>query len=282
MSPTTLPNVSNTDRLADQLRPELAALIEAIEEMRTRGGPLLTARYQAALGRLELQLLELQIEVRVVGRRIECLRARINRGEPVHESDIAEIDRGIEAELADWRKRLVDHEQALVAAGQFLSRVSFADIDEARRVKAAYRRLARWLHPDASPENKDLFEKYWPAVQDAYRRIDAALIEALQHLVEHALAGRAEQSSATDEGAELDRLRALVAAHGDRLARLKAEPPHCHAELLMDDAWVAAAKAKLEQAIAVESNRLACLVIRQTELLAQLGIAPCGAREGLA
>jgi len=38
MSPTTLPDAANTDRPADRLRRELAALIEAIEEMRTGGG----------------------------------------------------------------------------------------------------------------------------------------------------------------------------------------------------------------------------------------------------
>lgn len=46
-------------------------------------GAGVTARYQGTLGRLELQLLELQIEFQVTRRRIESLQTRINLGQPV-------------------------------------------------------------------------------------------------------------------------------------------------------------------------------------------------------
>ena len=102
---STTSRAVSTD-LADQLRRELAALIEAIEEMRTHSGPLLAARYQAGLGRLELQLLEMQLEVRVVRRRLANLRARLNLGKPVTQSDLMEIDRSIETEVARWRAQV--------------------------------------------------------------------------------------------------------------------------------------------------------------------------------
>lgn len=278
MLSTTSRAVAVSTDLTDQLRRELAALIETIEEMRTRSGPLLAARYQAALGRLELQLLEMQLEVRVVRRRLANLRARLNLGKPVTQSDLMEIDRSIETEVARWRAQVVAQERVLVDATQLIAGVMLVDAEEAHRVKAAYRRLARWLHPDASPEHGDLFEKYWPTVQQAYGRVDAVLIEALLHLVEHAIAER-DAWPATDNDTEAVRLRALVAAHAERLARLKTEPPHCHADRLMDDAWIAARQAKLEECIAVESHHLAQLVIRQTEFLAQLGVAPSRASE---
>ncbi|MDP2795780.1 MAG: hypothetical protein Q8O25_17125 [Sulfurisoma sp.] len=266
----------------DQLRRELSALIETIEEMQTKSGPLLTARYQATLGRLELQLLELQIESQSVRRRIESLQSRINRGMPVTATCLAEIDHQIETELADWRRQLEAREQVLVDAREFLAGVSFADVDETKRVKAAYRQLARWLHPDASPENSDLFEKYWPAVQDAYQRIDVALIEALLHLVEHAVNERSDKLPPTDSAIELERLRRLVITHAERLARLQAEPPHCHAALLTDDVWMAARQNELEVTIAAESELLARLVIRLAELMSHLGLAQPIAPGGLA
>jgi len=269
---TTLPDPPILESAAERLRNELSALIESIDELRSRIGPLLAARYQAALGRLELQLLELQIEVQSMLRRAEFLQSHINRGEPVTAANLTEIEERIGSKLADWRRQMVAQEQALTEAQQLLSGVTFADVDEAKRVKAAYRRLARWLHPDASPENGDLFEKYWPAVQDAYLRLDAVLIEALLHLVEHALSERDNKLPAADTADEIDRLRVLVFAHAERLARLKAEPPHCYADLLNDDHWVADRQSKLEGAIAAESGRLAQLVIRQAELLAHLGI----------
>lgn len=268
----TLLDLPLADTPAHRLRQELSALIESIDELQSRVGPFLTARYQAVLGRLELQLLELQIEVLATRRRTESLQSGVNRGEPVTAASLAEIEQRIETELADWRRQVLAQEQVLTEARDFLAGLTFADADEAKRVKAAYRHLARWLHPDASPENGDLFEKYWPSVQDAYRRIDAALIEALLHLVEHAVSERSATQPTADRAVELDRLRALVFTHAERLLRLKAEPPHCYAGLLTDDAWVTARQAELEAAMAVESERLAQLVIRQAELLAHLAI----------
>ena len=256
---------------SDRLRNELSALIESIEELQTKTGPLLGARYQAALGRLEFQLLELQIDVQATRRRIELLQASVNHGTPITQEGVAEIDRRIATELADWRWQLVAREHALADAREFLAGIVLVDAGEATRVKSAYRRLARWLHPDASPENFDLFQKYWPAVQEAYRRVDRGLIEALLHLVEHALDTRAGKQSA-DIPSELDRLRVFVATRAERLARLRTEPPHCYAELLTDDAWVAARQSALERAIAAESERLAQLVMRLAELMARICI----------
>lgn len=266
---------------ADNLRHELAALLETIEEMQTKSGPLLTARYQATLGRLELQLLELQIETQATRRRIESLQTRINLGQPVTVACLTEIDTRIALELADWRRQLETREQAWINARELLASVTYVDADEAKRVKAAYRQLARWLHPDASPENNDLFEKYWPSVQDAYQRLDFALIEALLHLVEHAVNERSNKMPEDDQPAEIERLRVLIATHADRLAQLQAEPPHCYANLLMDDAWIAARQVELEEAIAAESELLAQLVIRQAELLGNLGVNQCIAPGGL-
>ena len=262
---------------ADQLRHELSAVIEAIDEMQTRIAPMLTARYQVALGRLELQLLELQIEVRSARRRIEFLQSRINRGEPVTAACLSEINDRITTELAEWRRQVTTQAQALAEAQDFLARVTFADSNEVKRVKTAYRRLARYLHPDTSPENGDLFQRYWAVVQEAYQRIDAALIEALLHLVEHAVNERSDKLPVVDSASELDRLRTLIVTHAERLAHLKTMPPHCHAELLTNDAWVADRQAVLEEAIASQSDQLALLVIRQSELITLPGIRPHGA-----
>ena len=262
---------------ADQLRHELSAVIEAIDEMQTRIAPMLTARYQVALGRLELQLLELQIEVRSARRRIEFLQSRINRGEPVTAACLSEINDRITTELAEWRRQVTTQAQALAEAQDFLARETFADSNEVKRVKTAYRRLARYLHPDTSPENGDLFQRYWAVVQEAYQRIDAALIEALLHLVEHAVNERSDKLPVVDSASELDRLRTLIVTHAERLAHLKTMPSHCHAELLTNDAWVADRQAVLEEAIASQSDQLALLVIRQSELITLPGIRPHGA-----
>jgi hypothetical protein len=264
---------------ADALRGELSAIIESIDELQTRVAPQLEARYQAALGRLELQLLSLQIEVQAARRQLELLQSRLNRGEPVTAEWLAGMNAQIAAELGEWQQKMEKGAQALSAAQDYLANLSAADADEVKRVKTAYRRLARYLHPDASPENSDLFERYWPVVQDAYLQIDAALIEALLHLVAHAINERSNKLPAIDSDIELDRLRGLIASQAERLARLKTQAPYCYAEQLRDEIWVVARQAELAAAIVGESERLAHFVIRHSELMAQLGISPL-AKEG--
>lgn len=259
---------------ADALRSELSAIIESIDELQTRVAPQLEARYQAALGRLELQLLSLQIEVQSARRQLELLQSRGNRGEPVTTEWLAGMNAQIAAELGEWQQKREAAAQALSAAQDFLENLSTANADEVKRVKTAYRRLARYLHPDASPENSDLFERYWPVVQDAYLQIDAALIEALLHLVAHAINERTDKLPAIDSDIELDRLRGLIATQAERLAQLKTQAPYCYAAQLGDETWVAARQAALEAAIVGESERLAHFVIRHSELMAQLGISP--------
>ena len=264
---------------ADALWGELSAIIESIDELQTRVAPQLEARYQAALGRLELQLLSLQIEVQSARRQIEVLQSRLNRGEPVTAEWLAGMNAQIATELVEWQQKKEKGAQVLSAAQKFLASLSTADADEVKCVKTAYRRLARYLHPDASPENSDLFERYWPVVQEAYLRIDAALIEALLHLVAHAINERTDRLPAIDSDIELDRLRRLIATHAERLALLKTQAPHCYAEQLSNETWIATRQAELEAAIVGESDRLAHFVIRYSELMAQLGISPV-AKEG--
>ena len=264
---------------ADALRGELSAIIESIDELQTRVAPQLEARYQAALGRLELQLLSLQIEVQSARRQLELLQSRLNRGEPVTVEWLAGMNAQIAAELREWQQKMEKGAQALSAAQDFLANLSTADADEVKRVKNAYRRLARCLHPDASPENSDLFERYWPVVQEAYLHIDAALIEALLHMVAHAINERTDKLPAIDSEVEIDRLRHLITTQAERLARLKTQAPYCYAEQLRDEASVATRQAALEVAIVGESERLAHFVIRHSELMAQLGISPV-AKEG--
>ena len=269
-------SIESQRQVLDALQAQLGALLETIEEMKTKSGPMLIARYQSSLGRLELQLLELQVGVQAARRRVELLQKRMNHGEAILPADIVAIDQQIKVELAQWNDNLVAQAKALDAANQFLAlAVPVSDADM-RRAKTAYRRLARLLHPDANPDNALLFEKYWSAIQSAYARVDVALMEALLEVVEHATV---QSEVAAPDQSQIDRLRTLVYTHAETVARMSNEPPHSYARFLDDEAWVTKRQASLEGAIAAESSRLASLVIRQSELLATSTFASNATKE---
>jgi hypothetical protein len=142
------------------------------------------------------------------------------------------------------------------------------DSSTQQRAKKAYRRLVRLLHPDVSPQHRELFDHYWQTVQDAYGNIDADLLEALQHIVETAVSQCSHQA---DKHAEtISRLNTLIASHSERLITLKTEVPFCWSEQLHDSEWLSARKAALDVTIASETEHWAQLVSRHAKIVAQV------------
>jgi hypothetical protein len=264
-----LASVTNTE--IETLSRELASVLEAIERMESKDRPYLTARYQEALGELEYRLLSLQVECRALQRRMELIQARLNRGETLTRQGVEAIEGQVRLDLASWQARLAEQASLLNASRAFLAGLTFLSPAEAQRVKSAYRRLARLLHPDVSSGNQTWFERYWPAVQDAYAASDADLLEALLHLVERAVGKNASLEPGSDPAErEAERLCGLIATHAERLARLKTEAPFCWADLLENSEWLAVKRAALEAAIESESGRWAALTSRLAEMTASL------------
>ncbi len=255
-------HITSLQNRADTLRADLAALMEAIARLEEHDRSILTARYLAALGDLEYRLMELQVEALALRRRIEMAQARLNRGERLTASDLADIENEVAAELLAWRNTLQQKELDIAVAGQVLDSLMVIPAAEVQRVKSAYRKLARLLHPDASPENAALFDMHWANVQQAYLTMDADLLEAILHVVEHA----AGKIAVTDTAETVERLQVLVAEQAQRLAQLRANPPFCYAALLDNADWVAGKRAELERAIIQEAERLAALVSRYAEI----------------
>ncbi|MDP2828319.1 MAG: J domain-containing protein [Sulfuricellaceae bacterium] len=224
----------------EALREQLVSVLETIEHLLEHDKPHLLARYQVSLGDLEFELFNLQVESLTLRRRIELMQAFVNRGEPLTAERIARIETEVTHELHDWRERLLEQERVLQDSRSLLENVAFLNPEDSRRLKTAYRRLARLLHPDAALENAELFKKYWLTVQQAYGNGDLALLDAVLTLVEGAVSGAKTDADLSGENrqAEMARLRQLVTTHIERLARLRQEPPFCIADLLDDEDWV--------------------------------------------
>lgn len=252
------------------LHQQLGSILETIEHLLLHDKPLLLARYQLALGEMEYQLFGLQVESQTLRRRIELMQGFLNRGEVISVGCLEMIDAQLSQELHAWRQRLLDQERALRDSHTMLESLVFVSPADVRRIKAAYRRLARLLHPDASPGNADLFEKYWSTVQLAYGNGDASLLEAILVLVESVLAKGGDDAgvSVASRKDEIERLLNLIATHASRLACLQQESPFCYADMLDNEEWLESRREALTLAIEAEAQRLAELVSRHAELRA--------------
>lgn len=259
-----LPDISTTQ--ADVLRADLSSLLEAIARLEEHDRPILMALYLATLGELEYRLMTLQVESMALQRRIEMIQQRLNRGVKVSGTDVVQIEQEIAAELQSWQATLQEKEAALSGACELLSGLIAVSAEQVQCVKSAYRRLARLLHPDVSPLNAALFERYWNTVQQAYLTMDEALLEAILHLVEHEV----DISGKDDTIKEIARLQDLIARQAQRLAQLQSSSPFCYAELLNDAVWVESKRWQLEEAIQLEAARQARLIARYAAINAQI------------
>ena len=249
----------------EALRTELAVLQEAVQRIEIHESPILTARYLATLGEREYKLLQLQVDVRAYRHRIEQAQAICNHGHKLDSRAVAEIDASVNSELQEWHKTLKQREQALVLAQFNLTMMQFLPDEQVQRAKQAYRQLARWLHPDAHPENAALFARFWPAVQAAYQAYHVDELETLVQVIARELP---VVPTMADDEALTQRLKELIAVQARQLADLQAEPPMCYRTQLDDAAWVARRCAELDLAIHHEAAQLAALVGRFADLTA--------------
>jgi hypothetical protein len=256
---------------AEALSGCLASVLEQLEHMQQQERPYLVGLYQTHLGESEYRLLALQVECRGLQRRIEMMTAHLNRGEALTWQKLEAIKTQVGEALRQWQAHLEAQAQTLAAGKAYLAGLVAVDAKAVLRAKAAYRRLARLLHPDASPHNQGLFARYWPSVQEAYASADADLLEALLHVVEAAVQTTWDTDAAAGQVA---RLEALLSHHCQRLADLRGEAPFCWAAQLHDPEWLALRQSELETAINAESGRWAILVARETALSARIPPEP--------
>ncbi|MFI3220608.1 MAG: J domain-containing protein [Methylococcales bacterium] len=246
----TQPLITDT---VDNLSQQLAAILENLEQMQQREKPYLLALYQTSLGELEYKLLTMQVECRVLQQRIQLAMIYLNRGECLTEQKLQAIEQQVKQDLLAWHTQLSEQAQVLSAGFTYLQNLIVVDTNIVQRVKQAYRRLSRLLHPDVSPEHQTLFEHYWSSVQNAYRSFDADLLEALLYTVETAA-----------------RLKMMIAKQAERLVQLRHEAPFCWAEQLHDAKWLNIQQTALEIAIVKEHERWASLISRHAELVTRI------------
>lgn len=250
----SVPHPESAD--ADELAGALADTLEAIEWLERFERPYLLARYQASLGELEVRLLGLKVEHRAYRSRVELGQARLRRGEPLSSLALAAIERAVASEVLAWQALEADHTRVLADSQRHPGGRPPLDPARVTRCRSAWRRLARHLHPEIRPDEA-LAERYWGKVDDAYRDMDADLLDALAPFIEREMTTNPRPFP---PGAAV-RLRNLLDIRRKRLTRMHSQAPFCWADDLEDPDWIAEKQATLAAEIETESDALATLVL---------------------
>ena len=235
----------------ESLREQLANLIELLHHQETVVGPNLRNAYMLAIGRLEFQAYELDMELRKWRRRHELRQAAINQGDV---PDPTAIEAQIDSEMEEYAKRLVEWRQncrnALAS-----TQMDYMSSAQMANLRGMYLDAVKRLHPDLNPNLPPQAADLWNRMQKAYKDGNMREVEFLTTLVED-IVGSHRDFPRTAEGLtamrlEYDRLKRQMRAVESEMENRKREKPLSYKFILEDDELVA--QRQQEQKMRIET-----------------------------
>jgi len=226
-----------------QVRRELSELLFEQQQLLLVQGPNLEARYQSLIGKYQSELEQTQLDLRRARRSLELRRASLVRGESL---DLVALERQLDGELWQYRRRLQDQKDKQEASEQRLRKLRSAETSAAMR--SLYRQLVKRLHPDLHPSQTPQQQQLWFDVQKSYQWGDWERLETL-------LAVSEDEFEETPE--ELQRLQNRLKQLSLDLQQLRQTFPFSLAQQLEDKAWIEQQVAQLKLEIVLERQRLA-------------------------
>ncbi len=168
MNTTELETLKNLSQMLIDKSAELDYLIHTQRK-------ILSSLYMTLVGNLKLELLNLQLDIQFLQRKIEEINACINKNE---NPDLKLIDLKIQIELIETKEKINQQTEMLTAAKEFLQNIK--PVVNEREIKSLYSKMAHKLHPDVIPEYTDEHKIVWEQVQKAYQEKNIEKLKSLQ------------------------------------------------------------------------------------------------------
>ena len=162
--------------LAQEVESAQNALLTRIEQLdilRYVEAPKLRSEYMIKIGTTEEEVLDAELNTKMLQRKLELIQIRRNRREPI---DMAEIDQQIEAE----RKELLVQAEAADAAGQQLPQLTE---EEQAELQELYHKIVEGFHPQVHPNLTDTEKALYEKAVDAYRSRNLAALKLIDEIL---------------------------------------------------------------------------------------------------
>lgn len=167
---------SFTAWLMDETASSRFALIELYElrdKLLYADAPPLRQRYMNTIGIYEEEVLEAELEVSMLQRKVEMIQAAVNRRERI---DQAAIERALEAEKT---LKLAEIE----AEDKTLNELPQLSEEEQKTMQQQYREITSLFHPAMNPFANDVQKELYSKALDAYRMQDAAEMDHIHGML---------------------------------------------------------------------------------------------------
>lgn len=232
------------------LKERLCDLLSERDELTFVQCKNIEAKYMVELGTLEIALYKIQCKVLRVKRKLSLVQQKINRREPINDSEIELI---LDEEFKQYQEELDQQVQRLNLAINH-NNAETLTVEESKELKRIYHKIVKNLHPDLNPNltsgEKELFFQ-------AVAAYDAGDIETMR-IIEKTLMSDAEITSSKNTIKELmqerDSLFEMVEKVKKQIEDIKNSFPYNTMELLRDENKLSEKRSAYEQAIAQQTE----------------------------
>ena len=219
------------------LKSGYIALLNEVEVMKNWGKVQLEALYSTQMGQYEVELLELQIELKALKKKIQLAHQAINIGGYPDfkeiEATVAEMTREALGEITTAKNK--------VSFGKaVLSNLSSAE--DSAELRKGFRNIAKALHPDINPNLSPDQKEVWHQFHAAYKTGDLERFKALEIVYAEVVAAAEREPKELSEDEMMQQTNTLKKGITELTAekkQLESEFPFSLADQLHDEEWVA-------------------------------------------
>lgn len=220
----------------DILRTEYIKLLNDKDVLLNWGKPQLEALYNTKIGVHQVQLLQMQLRIQFLKKKVEMVRSIIVRNLPL---DVKAIELLIEAELANAELQIMQQVAEIENSKYLLTHLESPS--KSAELRKLFRTLAKQLHPDVNGELTAEQQHLWHLVNAAYKTGDVEKLKALQVAYEKELKqGELDLEQLTEDQISLknETLKAGIKVFNIEIEQIRNQFPFDMEQQIKDDDWV--------------------------------------------
>lgn len=241
MNNTALDDLKNLSQMLIDKSAEFDYLVDTQRK-------ILSSRYMTLIGNLKLELLNLQLDIQFLQKKIDEIHACINKNE---HPDLKLIDIKVHIELIETKEKINQQTEILSTAKEFLQNLK--PVENEKEIKTLYSKMAHKLHPDVIPLYTEEHKIVWEQLQKAYQEKNIEKLQSLQLVYAELLNIEIKHTEETLE-IQLEKIKSEIKNIDIRTAQLYQTFPFDLENKLYDEDWITLQNMETKELIEQHQN----------------------------